>query len=63
MFTIYINAIIFKLQLLNFNIKLKFSIDTMNINANIAINFDSYVLHSLVKNRHLDLKNRMSYFV
>lgn len=63
MFIKYINGITFKLQLLNFNIKLKFSIDTMNINANIAINFDSYVLHSLVKYRHLDLKNRMSYFV
>lgn len=63
MFIKYINVIIFKLQLLNFNIKLKSSIDAMNINANIVINFDSYFLHSLVKYRHLDLKNRMSYFV
>lgn len=69
----HINAIIFKLQQPNFNTKLKFSIHTMtaqlpqtlpmNINTNIAISYDNYIIYRLVNKRHLSLENMMSYFI
>lgn len=69
----HINAIIFKLQQPNFNTKLKFNIHTtaaqlpqtlpMNINTNIAISYDSYIIYRLVNKRHLSLENMMSYFI
>lgn len=35
----------------------------MNINTNIAISYDNYIIYRLVNKRHLSLENMMSYFI